>query len=265
MALPKTLPAACFAEFCAMTLFVIFGCGSAMGIQGTRTGADTSLAPAWVLMVSLVFGLSITALVYSIGHISGGHINCAVTFGLVLSGHTAIVEGVAYFVSQMFGSVVGALILLLIYSPEQDQTDGLGSNGVSNGWSWSNAFVGEIAGTCLLMLTVLQTACHPGSAANRSQAALAIGLAVFIAHTVLIPIDGCSINPTRSFGPALVAQVRYASSGKSMFKDMWIFWVGPLMGATLGVAVHQAMSYLAPAPEGSEEKREKNAEAEATV
>mmetsp|Transcript_24744 Transcript_24744/g.50119 ORF Transcript_24744/g.50119 Transcript_24744/m.50119 type:complete len:258 (+) Transcript_24744:102-875(+) len=256
MAALKALPAACLAEFCAMALFVIFGCGSAMGIASARSASDASLSPSWVLLVSLVFGLAIAVLAYSIAHISGAHINCAVTFGLVLGGHAKLVEGVAYFVSQMLGSVVGALILMLVYPTDMDQTQGLGSNGISEGWNWYNAFVGEIIGTCLLVTVVLQTACNPDSAANRAQAALAIGLSVFLAHSILIPIDGCSINPTRSFGPALVAHFRYADGEKSPFKDMWIFWVGPLVGSAVAVFMYEALRLLTPHKESPTEKAE---------
>jgi len=239
---------ACSAEFVAMTLFVVIGCGSAMGINGTRGGSDeqgaTSALPGWVLMVSLAFGFAIAALAYAIGHHSGGHMNCAVTLGLVLAGECGVAQGIGNFIAQMFGSILGAGILCLIFPAEQDKTGGLGANGVADGWEWYNALVGEIMGTFLLMYVVLQTACHPKSAGNRAQAALAIGLAVFMAHVLLIPVDGCSINPTRSMGPALVAQVRY---GKNTFKDIWIFWLGPLVGAALAAGSYKLEKMLMPA------------------
>eukprot|EP00439_Symbiodinium_sp_Y106_P081438 s935_g20.t1 len=218
---------ACLAEFVGMTLFVIIGCGSAMGIQGSgssggsggdgdsTSGETTSMIPGWVLMVALVFGLSITTLAYSIGHYSGGL-----------------------------------------------------------KWNWWNALIGELVGTFLLVFVVLQTACNPKSSMNRSQACLAIGLAVFMAHCVLIPIDGCSINPTRSFGPALLSLSRMeapkavepvatmvgepalgevapkavqdedAAAGPGYWRSMWIFWVGPLLGACLAAAVYKGMLML---------------------
>merc|ERR1719235_212205 len=195
------------------------------------------MLPSWVLLVALAFGLAITLLAYASGHHSGGHINCAVTFGLVLVGECGMVQGFANFVAQLLGSIAGAAILCLIYPAAMDQTGGLGSNGVSEGWSQFNALIGEVMGTFLLMYVVLQTACHRKSEGNRSQAAIAIGFAVFLAHAVLIPIDGCSINPTRSFGPALIGTIRY---GKSFFADMWIFWVGPLVGAIVAASLYAA-------------------------
>merc|ERR1711972_1020129 len=113
----------------------------------------------------------------------------------------------------------------------------LGANSLGDGRKWHHAFVGEIVFTGFLMFVVLQTACNKKSEANRSQACIAIGFSVFLAHAVLIPIDGCSINPTRSLGPALVATIRY---GKSFFSDMWIFWVGPLVGASLAASLYAA-------------------------
>jgi len=247
-------PVACLAEFTAMVLFVIIGCGSAMGIDGSRSGSDTSTDPSWVLLVALTFGLTITALAYATGHLSGGHINCAVTFGLVLAGQCGVAQGLANLAAQLLGSVVGACILCLIFPKAMDQTGGLGSNGLADGWAWHNALVGELLGTFLLMTAVLQTACSHKSAANRAQAPLAIGLAVFAAHAVLLPVDGCSINPTRSFGPALVAQLRYGGEPSSPFRHMWIFWLGPLLGAALAVGHYRLLERAsrAEAPEAAE-------------
>jgi len=280
--------AACLAEFLAMMLFVILGCGSAMGIAGSgssggsgesgggadKKGETTSVIPGWVLMVALVFGLSITLLAYTVGHYSGGHINCAVTFGLVLTGNCSVLQGLGNFISQMCGSVIGACILLAIYPAENDMTHSLASNSVSPRFHWWNALIAEIVGTFILMTVVLQTACNPKSVGNRANACIAIGLAVFAAHTVLIPIDGCSINPTRSFGPALMALTRrdapvaappVPTAGGTIgaevaamttaaplpadpkdeeaapgpWHDMWIFWVGPLVGAALAAGVYR--------------------------
>jgi len=232
--------AACLAEFFAMTLFVAFSCGTAMGVAATY---DASLVPGWVLLVALTFGLSITALVYATAHHTVGHVNCAVTFGLVLTGQCAPAQGIANLIAQMLGSTFGAAILFVMYPKAKDQTGGLGSNGLAQGWEWHNALVGEILGTFLLMMVVLQTAVQPKSAGNRAQAAIAIGLAVFVAHAVLLPIDGCSINPTRSFGPALIAHIRTAGSVPT-FRHMWIFWVGPLVGAALAAGHYRVMEMV---------------------
>ncbi|CAE7033471.1 Aqp4, partial [Symbiodinium sp. CCMP2456] len=188
---------ACLAEFVGMTLFVIIGCGSAMGIQGSgssggsgsdgdsTSGETTSMIPGWVLMVALVFGLSITTLAYSIGHYSGGHLNCAVTLGLVLTGNCHALQGLFNFGSQMMGSILGAAILCAIFPPELDMTKTLGANSVGLKWNWWNALIGELA-----------------------------------------------------------AEDVDASAGPGYWRSMWIFWVGPLLGACLAAAVYKAMLML---------------------
>eukprot|EP00747_Dinoflagellata_sp_TGD_P028287 gnl/TRDRNA2_/TRDRNA2_133163_c0_seq2.p2 gnl/TRDRNA2_/TRDRNA2_133163_c0~~gnl/TRDRNA2_/TRDRNA2_133163_c0_seq2.p2 ORF type:complete len:102 (+),score=24.54 gnl/TRDRNA2_/TRDRNA2_133163_c0_seq2:322-627(+) len=99
--------------------------------------------------------------------------------------------------------------------------------------------------TFLLVFVVLETAVNPASASNRAQACVAIGFAVFLAHSVLIPVDGCSINPTRSFGPAVMARMRYGEKASKSISDMWVFWVGPLLGAALGAGVYMGMQAMA--------------------
>lgn len=221
---------AAFAEYVAMTLFVMIGCGSAMAVAKTE---------GWVLQVALSFGFAITALAYAIGHYSGGQINCAVTLGLVLTGNCGVIQGLLNFVAQMLGSISGACILRGMFPEAADKTCGLGTNGVSEGWTQLNALIGEFFMTFLLMFVVLETATNPAAKANSALACVAIGFAVFLAHSVLIPIDGCSINPTRSFGPAVVAKLTYKEA--TPFGDMWVFWVGPLLGATAAAAVSTAL------------------------
>jgi len=215
---------AAMSEFIAMTLFVIIGCGSAMGIAKQE-------GSAWILQVSLTFGLAITALASA----TGGQINCAVTFGLVILGKLSIAQAGVNLVAQLAGSVLGAGVLSFMYDPESDLTGGLGSNGVASKGKQSftqvQALVGEIVMTFLLMFTVCQVALIQKSVT----ATMAIGFAVFLAHSVLIPIDGCSINPTRSFGPAVVAYV--TDRKKDVFADQWVFWLGPLVGAGLAAGV----------------------------
>lgn len=228
---------AVFAEYVAMTLFVVIGCGSAMAIAKEE-------GSAWVMQVAFTFGFAITVLAYSIGHYSGGHINCAVTFGLVLTGNCGILQGILNVVAQMMGSVTGAGILRAIFPENMDKTGGLATNSVSEGYSKMNACAGEIMMTFLLMFTVLETAANPLSVLNRSLACVAIGLAVFLAHSVLIPIDGCSINPTRSFGPALVAKFTYKEKEVDSFGDMWVFWIGPMVGAAAAAVVSMVVRYM---------------------
>lgn len=219
------------AEFVAMTLFVFIGCGSAMTLH-PKEAKDATL-PAKIFHVSLVFGFAITALAYSIGHYSGGQINCAVSFGLVVSGHLSITQALVNTTAQLLGSICGSLLTLIMVSPEVDKTGGLGTNAVNTSeYSLGQALLGEIVGTFLLVFVVHETAISPETSSNRALACLAIGIAVFLAHSVLIPIDGCSINPARSFGPMIVRAVRRSKQGDFTYvTHHWIFWLGPMLGA----------------------------------
>lgn len=216
------------AEYLAMTLLVVIGCGSAMG---------TAKTPGWILQVALTFGLAITVLGYAIGHHSGGHMNCAVTFGLYLVGEVEWFQAVCILLAQILGSITGATILLCMYPEEKDLTGSLGSNAVNEGYSVVHAFLGEVMMTFLLVFVVLETAISPATKGTRAVACVAIGLTVFLAHVVLIPVDGCSINPTRSLGPALLATA-HRSKGANALQDMWIFWLGPLAGAAFAVGAY---------------------------
>jgi MIP family channel proteins len=237
--------AALLAEFFAMWLFVIIGCGSAMATAGQ---------PGWLVQVSLAFGLAITALAYSIGHYSGGHINCAVTLGLVLVKACDPIQGCCNILVQTLGSILGAATLCIIFPEDADRTGGLGSNAVSiTLFSRGNALAGEIVFTFLLMFVVLQTAVNKKSEGSRAQACIAIGFAVFLAHCVMIPIDGCSINPTRSIGPAIVSKIRNADTESKALEDLWVFIFGPFVGAALAAGVYLLIKKLE-APEAPAEK-----------
>jgi len=130
--------------------------------------------------------------------------------------------------------------LTLMIPEEADKTGGLGTNKIAEKLSKVNAFVGEFLMTFLLMFVVLETAVNPETKANREMAALAIGFAVFLAHAVLINVDGCSINPTRTFGPAMVRQLLYKNKADSLDEQL-VFWAGPLLGAAGAVLVSAAM------------------------
>ena len=176
--------------------------------------------------MSLTFGLTITVLAYTIGGRSGGHINGAVTLGLFAAKQIkapngsseykdAAPQAIANIVAQLLGSTIGSAALSTIVDQKADLTGGLGTNGVSDNYTQGEAFFGEIIMTFVLMYVVLETACNPKNAGNIVLAPVAIGFAVYLGHVVLIPIDGYSINPTRSFGPAVVAsaQGRRTASG----------------------------------------------------
>jgi MIP family channel proteins len=220
-------------EFLAQTLFVFTCTGSAAGVANT---------PGWVLQVSLTFGFCITALAYAIGSKSGGQINGAVTIGLMVAGELDPIQGVANIVCQLGGSMLGSGLLSLIYRKSSDMTGGLGTNAVGPGFSARQAFLGEAIMTFILMYVVFETAVNKKNAGNAALAPVAIGFAVFLGHCVLIPIDGCSINPTRSFGPAVVASSQ--NRGANPWQDFWVFVLGPIAGAVVAAVYYKVVSGL---------------------
>jgi len=218
-------------EFVAMTLFVFFGCFTAMAND------PAGGVMAWRLLVALTFGLAITVLVYATAHTSGGQINSAVTLALVVSGNLDWVQGLANALAQFLGAIVGAGLVEAVL-PTQTS---LGSNGVSDAYSIGSAFLGEFIGTLLLCVVVFQTAVDSGAISKTSEgsrpalAPVAIGLAVFLAHVALLPVTGCSINPPRSFGPAVVATM---AGEKKLMDDYWIFFVAPHLAAVVAALGH---------------------------
>jgi len=225
------------AEFLAMTLFVIIGCGVACG-NGASDGETR-------LLVAFAFGMGILVLAYTIGHHSGGQINCAVTLSLVLGGQVPWYQGLANVGCQLVGSVLGALFLCIVFPCDTDATISLGSNVINEagGYTTGGALAGEILCTFLLCYVVWETAVSKQSTCGQN-ACIAIGFAVFLAHLFLLPIDGCSINPTRSFGPAIVSKLRgcedpYAAPDKAL-EHLWVMFVGPLVGAILAAIVQLA-------------------------
>lgn len=219
------------AEFVAMTVFVIIGCGTACS-NGASDGQTR-------IIVAFAFGMAIMVLAYSIGHHSGGHINCAVTLSLVLGGQVPWRQGVFNFFGQMLGSIAGATILCAIFPCESDMTTTLGTNIVNPMYSAERVLVAEAFGTFLLCFTIWETAVTSQASCGKN-ACIAIGFAVFLAHVMLLPIDGCSINPSRSFGPAIVSAIRGCSNyTKGGLEDLWIMWVGPLAGAIAAAIVQK--------------------------
>jgi len=211
------------AEFLAMILFVIIGCGVACG-HGASDGETR-------LIVAFAFGMGILVLAYTVGHHSGGQINCAVTFSLVVGGQVPWYQGIANVVAQFIGSLIGAACLAVIFPCEGDMTLSLGTNVVNPVYGEGRACFAEFIMTFLLCFVVWETAVSSRSKAGKN-ACIAIGFAVFLAHLVLLPIDGCSINPTRSFGPAIVAKIRSCNGydADEGLAHLWVMFVGPLLG-----------------------------------
>ena len=223
------------AEFLAMAMFVIVGCGTVVSSQSLAAfDPNTSLDNSFLTAVALAFGIGIVVLAYSIAPISGAHINPAVTFSFMLLGEIPVLKGMLYITSQLFGALLGASILYgMTASNSLEEASGgapaflLGSNTVQPDLPLGSAFLGECVGTFILVWTVMMTAVHKKNVAG-NLAPLAIGLSVLLAHLLLVPFTGCGINPARSFGPHIV--VVFAGD-KVGYEGWWIFYTAPFVGA----------------------------------
>ncbi|TNC72047.1 aquaporin [Rubellimicrobium roseum] len=215
------------AEAIGTFILVFFGCGAAV-FMGEQIG---------MLGISFAFGLSIVAAAYSLGPISGAHLNPAVSFGMVMAGRMTMAEALRYAAAQVLGAIVAALAIWLIASGTATWSlaeNGLGQNGYGTGYlgqySWGAAFVFEALATFLFVTVILGAtqAASPGAFAG-----LAIGLTLAAIHMVGINITGVSVNPARSIGPALFA-------GTGALADLWLFIVAPLAGAAAAGALFAA-------------------------
>ncbi|TFV89509.1 aquaporin [Blastococcus sp. CT_GayMR16] len=220
-----TLGRSLVAEFLGTALLVFLAVGSAVG------GIE-AIGP---LGVAFAFGLVLLALAYAIGPISGCHINPAVTLGVLLAKGMTATEAVYYWVVQLAGGIAGAALLKLMTSGFGDVTDQTGTLG-SNDWganiSAGGAFVLEVLLTFVLVAVVLLVT---GRSATPGFAGLAIGLTLTAVHLIGIPLDGTSVNPARSLGPALFA-------GGDPLAHVWLFLIAPLVGAVLAYGVVRGLS-----------------------
>ena len=208
---------------------VLAGCGSAV-LAATFPQVGIGL-----LGVSLAFGLTVLTMAYAVGHISGAHLNPAVTIGLAAGGRFPSAEIVPYVVAQVVGGVVGAAVLYLIASgaPGFDLAKGFASNGYGarspGGYSLLAGFVAEVVMTAMFLF-VIMGATH--GKAPVGFAGLAIGLALVLIHLVSIPVTNTSVNPARSTAVAVFA-------GGGALAQLWMFWVAPILGGVIGGAVYR--------------------------
>ncbi len=223
----------CVAEFIGTMVLVIMGCGTAMLV-----GCDAVQGGGYVL-TAFAFGLTIVGMAYCVGNISGCHINPAVSLGVLMSGGMSGKEFAAYVVSQCIGALAGAGVLALIFSlgGVVDMTDGFGSNGLSgvNGSAVAGLVV-EIVLTFIFVMTILGVT---SSKANHgSFAGVVIGFTLTLVHILGIGLTGTSVNPARSIGPAIAAAI---SGNPEPISCIWIFIVGPLVGAAIAALVYKFM------------------------
>ena len=213
------------AEMTGTMVLVLMGCGSAV-FAGNLAG--TVGAGVGTIGVALAFGLSVVAMAYAIGGISGCHINPAITLGVYLSGRMKGKDAAMYMVFQVIGAVIGsALLYALITTGAHDGPTSTGSNSFGEGET-AQAFLAEAVFTFIFVLVALG-ATDPKKGAG-SLAGLAIGLTLTLVHIVCIPITGTSVNPARSIGPALF-------EGGIALSQLWLFIVAPFVGAALSALV----------------------------
>jgi len=217
------------AEFLGTFWLVLGGCGSAVLAAGYP---ELGIGFAGV---SLAFGLTVLTMAYAIGHISGCHLNPAVSVGLVVAGRFKVSELAPYVVVQVLGAVAAAFLLRYIASgaPGFDIAGGLASNGFGEhspgGYSMQSALAIEVILTFFFLLVIL------GATDRRAPAGfapIAIGLCLTLIHLISIPVTNTSVNPARSTGPALVV-------GDWALDQLWLFWVAPVVGAALAGIVYR--------------------------
>lgn len=211
------------AEVFGTCVLTLFGCGSA-AIAGSILGT---------LGIAMAFGLSIVAMAFVIGGTSGCHINPAVSFGLFLDKRLRGKDLIGYWISQFLGGIIGAALLFLIIelcNLGGIGATGLGTNGYdaasSVGLSMPGALIVEVILTCIFVLSVLGSTAHEKTA---PYAGIIIGLTLTFVHIMGIPLTGTSVNPARSFGPALMMLGVDATA----LSQVWVFIIAPLVGAAL--------------------------------
>jgi aquaporin Z len=222
------------------TFWLVFGgCGSAvLAAMFLTTGNDPVQLGIGFVGVSLAFGLTVLTMAYAIGHISGCHLNPAVTVGLVVAGRHPKSEMVPYILAQVAGGVAGAGVLYLIATGKEgfSTAGGFASNGYDahspGGYSMVSALVAEIVLTFFFLMIILGAT---DKRAPQGFAPLAIGLGLTLIHLIGIPVTNLSVNPARSTGPALFV-------GGWAIQQLWLFWLAPIIGAALAGFVYPAMS-----------------------
>ena len=226
------------AEFVGTAWLVLGGCGAAV-----LAAAYPELGIGFA-GVALAFGLTVLTMAYAIGHVSGCHLNPAVTVGLWAGGRFRAQEVPGYVVAQVAGAIVGAAILYAIASgvPTFTPTGGFASNGFGThspgGYGLGAAMVCEVVMTFVFVF-VIMGATHGRAPAGF--APIAIGLCLTLIHLISIPVTNTSVNPARSTGPALFA-------GGIALQQLWLFWLAPLVGGALGGFAYRSLSPETPAP-----------------
>ncbi len=219
------------AEFIGTMTLVVLGCGTAM-LVGCSSEQGTGY-----LLTALAFGLTIVGMAYCVGNISGCHINPAVSLGVLMSGGMSSSDFIGYVVAQCLGALAGSGLLAAIFGlgGVVDKTGGFGSNGLAgvNGSAIAGLLV-EIVLTCIFVMVILGVTSK--NAGHGSFGGLIIGWTLVVIHILGIGLTGTSVNPARSIGPAIVAAI---SGNTAPIACVWVFIVGPLIGAALAAVIYK--------------------------
>ncbi len=220
-------------ELIGTFVLVFMGCGSAV-LANSLMGQNG----IGLVGISFAFGLSLMAMVYAIGGISGCHINPAVSIAMLVAGKIKSRDAAAYIVMQCVGAVIGAAVLYAIASGNADYSlavNGLGQNGYESaspgGFSMISALIAEIVLTFIFLIVIFGST---SDKAPKGFAGIPIGFSLVLIHLVGIPVTGTSVNPARSLGPALVV-------GGTALGQLWLFWVAPIIGGLLAAVVWRTL------------------------
>jgi aquaporin Z len=236
MPLPKRLAA----EFVGTLWLVLGGCGSAVLALAFPDAAASPNFGIGLVGVSFAFGLTVLTMAFAIGHISGCHLNPAVSVGLVVGGRFPAKDLIPYIIAQVLGAIAGAAIIYLIASGKAGFEIGRfaangygeaapGSFGSPGGYSLVSCFISEMVMTFLFLVVILGAT---DERAPKGLAPIAIGLCLTLIHLISIPVTATSVNPARSTGPALFA-------GAWALGQLWMFWVAPIIGAAIAGAAYK--------------------------
>jgi aquaporin Z len=214
------------AEFIGTFALVLIGCGSiAIGGLGGALGAD-KLGAVALLPIAMAFGMTVTAMAYGIGPVSGCHVNPAVSIGVWAAGRIDTMTLVGYIIAQCAGAIVAALVLMTFLG---GNSSGLGVTTVGEGFSQFGGVAMEAVATFIFLVVILGATQKNGST---PVAGLAIGMALVVIHLCFIKATGSSVNPARSLGPALFV------GGKAL-ADLWVYFVGPIIGALVAGVLYR--------------------------
>ena len=230
------------AEMVGTMVLVLMGCGVAVSL-----GCDPVANIPAVVGTAFAFGLAVVAMAYTIGGISGCHINPAITLGCLLTKRISAKDACMYMIFQVIGAFIGSAILYLLVNNVAGM-DGTGANDLQQNVNVTGGLIAEIVFTCVFVLVVLGATAKTNGATNNF-AGLAIGLSLILVHLVCIRYTGTSVNPARSIAPAIF-------QGGAALSHLWIFIVGPFAGAILAAVIWMIIDPICCCKKDKEEKED---------